>query len=483
MSAEHLSTALFRETRGGGFFRVLSGRNAPFYVDVLDSLEREAAERPDGMAREEVLAIIVETLEQHPGLELDDETGADELTERSQRDKARILLDYLLKNRWLEEPPRRDWRRTLLFDAHGATLIAALRKIAWPDAAVFTDKLMAVCALLANEVEILERPWQTVENCLSNVREGLNELRSMQKSVQRFTRRQLEEDTLKGNLSVVFDDYSEQVSHACYSELVRARLPLRLPEAVRRIDERLLGDGGAMAEMQTEVLRRNPNMDAGTARAIVRNKLDDLSSMLDRVLPMADEIDRGTADFTRRSLARFRYLQDVTGERRSEIKSFFERANVLLSGKRLSHHAADLPDLPSPRLPEIKLPSGLDSLYSPPVRRAPAEQEAFEDSAEDDDREAGLETMGRSLRDSLSVLRANTFIATLEGGKGTRILSADLPIHGESGFTDLISLLLHSESAEARYRIVMDRTEDEEKPPALDALEGCVVERFSVIKK
>jgi len=131
----------------------------------------------------------------------------------------------------------------------------------------------------------------------------------------------------------------------------------------------------------------------------------------------------------------------------------------------------------------VKLPAGLDSLYSPPMRRAPAEQEAFEDSAEDDDREAGLETMGRSLRDSLSVLRANSFIATLEGGKGTRILSADLPIHGESGFTDLISLLLHSESAEARYRIVMDRTEDEEKPPVLDALEGCVVERFSVIKK
>ena len=78
----------------------------------------------------------------------------------------------------------------------------------------------------------------------------------------------MEEDTLKGNLSVVFDDYSEQVSHACYSELVRARLPLRLPEAVRRIDDRLLGDGGTMSEMQVEVLRRNPNMDAETARAL-----------------------------------------------------------------------------------------------------------------------------------------------------------------------------------------------------------------------
>jgi hypothetical protein len=481
--SENLSTALFRETRGGGFFRVLSGKNAPFYVDVLDSLERESSDRPDGMAREEVLAIIIETLDRHPNLELDEETESADILAASQREKARILLDYLLKHRWLEEPPRRDWRRTLQFDAHGATLIAALRKIAWPEAAVFTDKLIAVCSLLANEDEISKHPWQTIENCLSNVREGLNELRSMQKSVQRFTRRQLEEDTLRGNLSVVFDDYSEQVSHACYSELVRSRLPLRLPESVRRIDERLLGDSATMAEMQTEVLRRHPAMNSETARAIVRNKLDELISLLERVLPMADEIDRGTADFTRRSLARFRYLQDVTGERRSEIKSFFESANRLLAGKRLSHHAADLPDLPSLRLPEVKLPAGLDSLYSPPVRKAPTEQEAFEDSAEDDDREAGLANMGRSLRDSLSVLRANTFVASLEGGKGARIRSADLPIEGDAGFTDLISLLLHAESAEARYRIIIDRADHEEASPALDKLDGCVVERFYVIKK
>jgi hypothetical protein len=63
----------------------------------------------------------------------------------------------------------------LHFDAHGATLITALRKIAWPDAAVFTDKLTGVCAMLANETELNERPWELVENCLSTVREGLNE--------------------------------------------------------------------------------------------------------------------------------------------------------------------------------------------------------------------------------------------------------------------------------------------------------------------
>jgi hypothetical protein len=479
---DHLSTALFRETRGTGFFRVLAGRNAAFYVDVLDALEIESAERPNGMAREEVIAIIAEVLETHPGFEFDPDPELPDTTiATTLRDKARLLLEQLLKCRWLDEPPRRDWRRSIHFDAHGATLMAALRKIAHPDAAVFTDKLIAVCALLADEVELSTRPWQAVENCLSSVRDGLNELRSMQKSVQRLTRRQLEEETLRGNLAVVFDDYSEQMSHACYAELVRARLPLRLPEAARRVHERLLADAGAMAEMVTEVLRRNPNISAESARARVRQALDELSSFIERVLPMADEIDRRTADFTRRSLARFRYLQDVTGERRSEVKAFFETANRLLAGKRASLH--ELPELPDFRVPAAKLPGGLDSLYTPPVRRAPTEQEAFDDTTDDSDREEGLRGMERALRESLSVQRANAFVRALPGRKGDAITSAGLPVRGGSGLTDLISLLLHAESAEARYRLVVDRVVTEDEPPPLDPLDGCAVERFTVIKK
>lgn len=473
-----------RELRDPAFFRVLAGKNAPTYLDVLDALERESAERPEGMAREEAIELVAEVLSRHPDFRPDEDdelstTGGDSLPPR---ERARQVLDHLSRCRWLEEPPRRDWRRTVHFDAHGATLMAALRKIAWPDAAVFTDKLLAVCAMLTDETELTLRPWQTVETCLANVKEGISELRSMQKSVQRLTRRQLEEDTLKGNLAVVFDEYSQQLSHACYGELVRARLPLRLPETVRRIGDRLVGDGGAMADMQTEVLRRNPTMSAETARAKVRNQLDDLASLLESVLPMADEIDRRTADFTRRSLSRFRYLQDVTGERRTEVRAFFEAVNRRIAGRKFSH-APELPELPALRLPEASLPAGRDSLYSPPVRRAPLEQEAFEDNLDETDRASGLRDMERALRESLSVQRANLFVAGLPGGKGTRLPSNELPVTGDAGFADLIALLLHSESAEARYRLEIDRATDESREPELDPLPGCSVERFSLIKK
>lgn len=481
MSSECLSTSLFHETRGIGFFRVLAGKNAPFYVDVLDAIEREAAERPDGIAREEAMTLITETLERHPGFELDPDHG--EAPSGDVRERGRLLLEHLVKCHWLEEPPRRDWKRMIHFDAHGSTLLAALRKIAWPDAAVFTDKLTGVCSMLADEATLSAHPWQTVENCLSSVREGINELRSMQKSVQRHTRRQLEEDTLRGNLSVVFDDYSEQISRSCYAALVRARLPTRLPDAVLRIHERLGDDPASLADMQTEVLRRHPGFSAESARAHVSTALETLTEQIERVLPMADEIDRRTADFTRRSLARFRYLQDVTGERRTEIRAFFEVANRLMAGRRIQRINPLLPEFPDLLLPAVKLPAGLDSLYSPATRRPPLGQDAFDDTVSESDREAGLHDMQRTIRETLSIARANRFVYSLPGGKGVRIESHQLPLEAIHAPGDMIALLLHAEAPEARYRLEVLRVANETVPPPTDELPGIRVERFAIIKK
>ncbi len=76
--------------------------------------------------------------------------------------------------------------------------------------------------------------------------------------------------------------------------------------------------------------------------------------------------------------------------------------------------------------------------------------------------------MERALRESLSVQRANAFVKSLPGGKGDAHRQAPIiPIDGASGFTDLIALLLHSESAEARYRLEVERVlrEDESAAP------------------
>jgi hypothetical protein len=53
----------------------------------------------------------------------------------------------------------------------------------------------------------------------------------------------------------------------------------------------------------------------------------------------------------------------------------------------------------------------------------------------------------------------------------------------DKGFTDLISLLLHAESPEARFLLEVGRVQHEEQPPCIDILDGCPVENFSIIKK
>lgn len=481
MLSELLSSSLYREVRDPAFFRILASKNAPVYVDVLDALERECAERPDGLTREEAVAFIADVLERCPSLQ-SEEDQAEGFADLSAKEKARHLLEHLIKSRWLEEPPRRDWRRRVFFDAHGATMMASLRKIAHPDAAVFTDKLLAVCAALANEDQLTQTPWQTVETCLDDARQGLNELRAMQKSVQRLTKKQLEEQTIKGNLKLVFDDYSEEIAKSCYAELVRARLPMRLPAAVRRIGDRLLDDSNAFSAMQTECLRRHDGMSAETARAKVYNALDELARLLEMVLPMADEIDRRTADFTRRSISRFRYLQEVTTERRGEVRGFFVQANKLLTGRRFSS-PWDLPDLPSFRLPEARVPYGLDSLTTPALRRPTTEQDAMDDDLSETDREAGLADMARALRESLSMRRANEFVRSLPGGKGTRLSSAEINFSEGESAAELLALLLHAESTEARYQLEPSRLDDQHTAPVLDSFPGGKVERFHIIKK
>ena len=87
-----LSSTLFQETRGTPFFRVLAGRNAPFYVDVLDAVERESTDRPEGMAREEVILIITKVLEQHPSMAFNEETDPAATTNAATpRDRAFVI--------------------------------------------------------------------------------------------------------------------------------------------------------------------------------------------------------------------------------------------------------------------------------------------------------------------------------------------------------------------------------------------------------
>jgi len=478
MQSSALAIELFRDVHPG-LFRVLAGQNASAYVDVLDALEKESRERQEGMSREEALAIVMDALEKHPEFapEMVETGSALEIFKSlAPKERARRVLDYLARRDvgWVEDEQLPNWERRITFDEYGAILMGALRRIAFPDAIVFTDPFIGVCATLANEKAFSKEPFAHLENCLKSASEGLQELRGMGKSIKRFIRRQLESQTLGESYSVIFDQYAEQVGHECYAGLVRAQLPARLDAARERIMD-ILSDMELLQKMQTEVARRE-NCPPEIAMARVRNHLSELRNKLEFVQPLADEIDRQTAEFTRRSLARSRYLQEVIGERREQIKSFFEKINQMFSGKRLAD-LNELKEIPPLLLPSAKLLAGRDSLYEPPHRRTNEENAPVDDEITDSMRQDAVTQLKGAIRDSLTVARANRLVAKLSGGKGARISSADLPLETNDDMEDLLALLLHAESSESQYRIEvpLDGKRDRKM--------GYQFDRFFVIKK
>lgn len=477
----NLSTELFGEVRPG-FFRVLAGPTASIYVDALHSIEREASERHEGISREDAITIVSRVLTEHPDFvpeTLDQSEGSDELLHLPVREKARRLLDHLARPDvgWLIEDQLPNWSKVFRVEGHGVIMLDALRRMARPDAAIFTDKLQGVCSILANERDFEEDPTAHLRTCIDLAKQGLAELRGIEKSLKRFTERQGAASTLEEVYKVVFDQYGEQVARGCYAALIRAHLPARLDNARKRLDE-ILQNYGLLQQMQQQVIA-GLGLDPSHAMASVRRDLDELMHMLDLVPALADTIDRRTAEFTRRSLSRSRYLQEVTGKRREQIKALFEWVNARHKGLRMSS-IADPSDFPEFLVIDPRLIAGRESLYQPRALQVIEENTPVDEEPSAAQEERVRSEVGQVLRDALSASRANHFVNTLPGSKGSRISSAEFSIHNDSDLADVMAVLLHAESSEARYRVEVPEAD---VPETFDHVLSCQLQRFDVIKK
>lgn len=475
-----LAEGLFREVPSG-FLGLLGSPNARLYLDVLDGLERTLA-ASGSLSHEEAQNAVVELLRLRPEFSAEEEfPGAAELATLS--GQANLILRRLSETGWLHTPQRSDWRKIVTLDPNGEILLAALRQIARGEPAQFTDKIQVACGALLNPDAFTEQPYSDLEGCLDNLRRGLRELRQMETSIARHTRHLLSAQTLRESLAVLYDEFSENIGHTCYRELVRSQLPTRILRSRRRLDG-LLGDEVLFEKMQRERLQRSPTTDATSALNEVRLKLDELSQLLDSVEPQAEEIDRRTAEFARRSFARFRYLQEMAGGWREKVQAVFDWVQHRHKGRRFSDldDDADAPALPELLVSETGLLSG-DSLFTPRLRRTLAEIEPIGDDVTDEQRDATLAEMEANLRDSLHVARANQFVEQLPGEPGTRFTTADLPIRTDDEIADVIACLLHAGSRDALFSIHVPRIEQDTASSEHDRKAGMVLERFILEKR
>lgn len=472
-----LSAGLFSEI-APEFFRILTGPNARIYCDALDALSRSIGEGASGISRSEAVETVSVIVELHAGLK-EEIASAEEM--QSSGGQANFLLNRLIQTGWLSEPRQADYRRVLFFEREGEVVLDALRRIAAPDTASFTDKLWSACMSLVNPESFTDQPWSDLETCILNARLGLQELRGMQKSVERLTKRQLAAQTLRENLAILYDEFSESIGHSCYRELVRLRLPIRVRQARRRLEE-IEADLGVYERMQREVLRRKLSSDPAEAMSLVRLRVNELFQLLEAIEPQAEQVDQRAADFARRSFARFRYLQEVGGAHREHVQQVFELLNRRYSGQKLSE--IERPEsLPSLGVTEAGLFGGLESLYLPRKSRTAGEAEPIPDDANEFEREDCLREMHSNLRDSMTALRANAFIERLNLKRGEICGLPTLPIRNDEDVADLAAVLLHGESSDAKYRIQTAREENPDEVPPLITKAGYAIEDFTLKKR
>ena len=470
-----LSESLFGVVRPD-FFRLLASPNSAFYVDALDTLERRCAEQPEGLARDDGARVLQSLF----GSRVPQEDDLIPNNISAPDERARWMLSKLTEAGWLEES-QTGFDRLLRFSSEGAIVLEALRKIARPEAAVYTNKLEAVCDSLLRLDAADRNPWATLETCLTNLLEGLRELGLLETNIRRLTRKALEGRTLRENLTVFFDRFTAEIAHQSYHKLVRAKLPPRLLQAAERV-ESLFSDEPILEKMAEEIVVQS-GIQPQAAGARVRETLDQIARLLREIEPSVERVERRTGDFTRRSLARFRYLQEVGSERRHQVRDLFEWVRTRHAGKRL----VDLEDLELPtafpplRIIQVSLLAGLESLYSPRQRLEPAEIEPVADLPDAADLADSYRELASALRESLGVWRANEFVARLPGERGTEVRLAAMNLQSNDDVLDLVACLLHSESNDARYRV--KRPVDLEEPPVAEVHAGYAIDPLLVQKR
>ncbi|MFN2475178.1 MAG: Wadjet anti-phage system protein JetA family protein [Chthoniobacterales bacterium] len=471
-----LGSSLFSEL-DPGFFRILTGPNAGLYIDVIDALEREMPTRGDSLDYAEAIAII-EACTESRSLHPEEEVHSDDPIHAPS-----LIYRRLVAANWLEEEKHSDYRRTVFLDPAAQTLLEAFRSIISQSIASFTGKLRLVCDRLAELSAPHSRSeliWEELKNCLAQVRSGLRELRLIRKQVERYAGRQLKAVTLAEALDLIYNEFSQLITQRCYRELIHARLPERLREAMAGLTA-LEQDDLALQRMREDFLRTRMEIDPGRAMSEIVRTIEELSIALGDVEPTADRVDTSTADFARRSRSRIRYIQDVGSARRQQVKIIFDYVREHLPAPRLSDLEEKLA-LPRLRLAEIGL---LGKVSLSPARHPASRLSRKPVAAEltEEDREESLREMDSNLRNALRLDRANRFVDRLDLQSSQTIRSGALPIQTEDDILDVISCLVFAPAAGANYRLNLDRTTQASEPIAFDSKAGFEIERFELEKK
>jgi hypothetical protein len=195
-------------------------------------------------------------------------------------------------------------------------------------------------------------------------------------------------------------------------------------------------------------------------------------------------VDRRSAEFRRGSLSRFGYLLETTSEYRAQVQEFFETLNRHFAGRRVGDLDATGIEFPNLRIHDTRLIAGLETLYSPRLRRVAGEIDPLDDEASEDQQDDAMRRLHAAMRDSMTVARANRFAERIfEEQRAGIIHSEHIRLQCEEDLADLIACLLHAHASDAGYRVEIARDREDADTAHYDAKLSYRIERFTLTRK
>jgi hypothetical protein len=487
-SSEQLLSERLLNLMAVGFFRPLARPSAPVYIDCADRLER-AADEGGQLLPSDAIAIIRETLVEHPEASLSEDEG---VQFADARQRAGQIFNRLLEARWLEERPVSFDEHWVVLSPRLPPLLGLLREFAQRDLAELKDfaaTIRSLCeSLLADgALDPAKRGpdelRQVVKELLDRVARAGQQMRAVETVILRYAQEQRTSTSAGETLRRFLIEFHEGEHMVCYDTLERGGLLPKLKQA------RLVAQDALAKPFTKQRLAEGIALHRGLDETTAYGEAEEMLSRLERSLAGLSAkqriIDGRIADFSRLSAARYRYQTEMRGRRPEFVKAYLAAADQQHAGRSF----ADLAGEPGMTLlsPQTEIYFGQDALARPRRARLPVDLHLAPPAAAGDSLDA-LERIRRHNLYAVTPQRAGRFIERYLPEKNAFVSTSDLHMHTEDDLLDFLAVLAYERASVARtrkpirWRIRTARHEhglEPEKIPT-DIVAGHRVERLTI---
>jgi hypothetical protein len=340
------------------------------YMAILLRVYELAEFNRFGLTREVVVAEIrdyvadegLDSLTQ--SMDIDEDNADNELVSGEAQDYASTILRRLVEAGWLEREQQADYTEFITLPDFAFTLLEALRAIQQQKPREYTGQLYAAHQLVTNQGNDFS-PSLALSQAYENVRQVVRGLNELNQNIRRYTEHVTRDRPVAELLRLQYDDYAQALGPAYHALKTSDHISRYRRDVVSQLQAWQLD--GDWLDQTSDELATQSRLTPAQAADEINHYLRFITTQLESLDPLLNEIDRRHAQYLRTSLRQIRYqLVSADGGFKDKLVSL---ARGLAS---LQAEGEDwLPDeMPTFQDAPVQQPDA-NSLYTLPQRRAP----------------------------------------------------------------------------------------------------------------